>query len=40
MDKDKRLEMDEMAQRFGFSLTSDEIGRILSSIKKKVENKY
>ena len=40
MEKDKRLEMDEMAQRFGFSLTGEEIGRILTSIRKKIENKF
>ena len=37
MKKQTQLEMIEMAQRFGFSLSDDEISRILTGIKKKVE---
>lgn len=37
MKEGARLEMDEMAKRFGFGLTNEEIYRIMNGIRQKVE---
>ncbi len=40
MDEKERAELDLMAQRFGLSLSNEEIGRILNGIRKRAGEKY
>gem|GEM_PF-5547711 len=40
MNEKDCAEMDMMVARFGFSLTEEEIGKILNGIRKKVSDKY
>ncbi|EKD69219.1 MAG: hypothetical protein ACD_47C00219G0004 [uncultured bacterium] len=40
MNEKERSELDMMAQRFGLSLSEEEIGRILNGIRKKTIEKY
>lgn len=40
MDEKERAELDLMAQRFGLSLSGEEIARVLNGIRKKASEKY
>ena len=40
MTEQERMELDLMVQRFGASLSAEEIGRILNGIRKKIGRKY
>ncbi|MEZ7890812.1 MAG: hypothetical protein QMC67_03615 [Candidatus Wallbacteria bacterium] len=40
MKKNEFINMEEMSQRFGESMTNDEIKKILGGIRKKLEHEF
>lgn len=40
MDERDMKDLDEMAARFGRSLSDEEIARVLAGIRKKIESRY